>query len=249
MEISGLQVDNKQIESADISLCRSNEVQGLKEVLLELTAELKTSKQRKIADPGALCTAAFSLTNFLLAVVQLKLVPASFLQIVAPQALFYGGAVQFVYGLVCCFTDNMFGVMVYPSFGGFWIALGFLITMEGEKVYVFAGDEGNHALGFLLVGWLIYSIILWIATFTHHVAAVGAFTSLVVMLILYILADFGVIGSTIPGGIFGLSLSGFGWYVALATLVNHNAGCTVFPLGEFNRVPFLYKTGKLLRTR
>ncbi|EME28978.1 Ammonia transport outward protein 2 [Galdieria sulphuraria] len=239
-----------ETSAADIApYNKCNGVTDLREELLELIAELKANKQRKIADPSALCTAAFSLTNFLLAVVQLKLVPASFLQIVAPQALFYGGAVQFVYGLVCCFTNNMFGVMVYPSFGAFWIALGFLITMEGEKVYVFGGNEGNHALGFLLVGWLIYSIFLWIATFTHHVAAVGAFTSLVIMLILYILADFGVIHSTIPGGIFGLSLSGFGWYVALAVLVNDNCGCTVFPLGEFNRIPFLDRTGKMFRSR
>lgn len=86
------------------------------------------SLAERIADPGPLGLACFALTTFFLSVVNAGLLPATVKPVVLGLALFYGGIVQVLAGLVEYLKGNVFGATAFCSYGGFWLSFWYLST-------------------------------------------------------------------------------------------------------------------------
>jgi len=101
--------------------------------------------------------------------------------------LIFGGFAQLSAGLQEQKCGNNFGYTAFTSFGCFWISLcGILI---GNKYGFFVCSKTD--VGWYLVGWAMYSSILWIGSARVHMAMFITFTTLMIGFVLLILEHFG----------------------------------------------------------
>ena len=182
-----------------------------------------------IADPTPLAVSAFSLTNFLLAIVNAGWLAE--IGTVIPWALFYGGLAQFVAGIWEFRNNNTFGATLFCSFGAFWGAIGFFFFFT-PSLGVASTASQLPAVGFALVGWTIFSLYMWVASIKVNKTVFIIFALLVLTLILL---DIGFLGEApgliVAGGYTGILISLAGWYLAAAGVINHVFGRVLLPIG------------------
>src|SRR5947207_11720979 len=78
------------------------------------------------ADPAPLGLAAFALTTFILSGHNASFIPdIAWLGL----AFFYGGLVQLLPGMWEFRNRNVFGATAFSTYGGFWLPLGFFVTL------------------------------------------------------------------------------------------------------------------------
>ena len=181
-----------------------------------------------IANPAPLGLSAFALTTFVLSSFNAGFFPAKGAGIFIGLALFYGGLVQLVAGIQEFRTGNVFGATAFSSYGGFWLAIGF-VFWQG------LGVGSSAAVGFFLLGWTIFTALMFLATFRTDGALIAVFGFLTLtFLFLTIGALGGASGMTTLGGWLGIITAALAWYRALAVLL---AGSTsafklpIFPMG------------------
>lgn len=131
-------------------------------------------------------------------------------------------------------VGNTFGATALSSYGGFWISFAIILTPGGFAIgeaYT-DKDDFNHAIGFYLAGWFIFTTILLICTLRSTVAFFLLFFTLdLAFLFLTIghlqLVDAGVgkprttqVGCIKAGGVFGLLAAFLAWYNALAGIAD-----------------------------
>lgn len=75
----------------------------------------------KLADPGAWAVTAFATTSFMLGMYNAGLLHSSGLAIVFPVAFFFGGLIQIIVGILEVFRGNLFGTVVFGTYGPFWV--------------------------------------------------------------------------------------------------------------------------------
>jgi len=133
----------------------------------------------KLGNPAAVGLGGFAMTTFILQCHNLGWVgitPVLWL------GLFYGGAAQMIAGYFEFKVGNNFGFSAFVSYGAFWIALCFFIIMgsnpELVKAYPVLKLTGK-GLGFFLLVWTIYSIIMFIASMKHNTVLALLFLTLV----------------------------------------------------------------------
>lgn len=133
----------------------------------------------KLGNPAAVGLGGFAMTTFILQCHNLGWVgitPVLWL------GLFYGGAAQMIAGYFEFKVGNNFGFSAFVSYGAFWIALSLFIIMgsnpELVKAYPVLKLTGK-GLGFFLLVWTIYSIIMFIASMKHNTVLALLFLTLV----------------------------------------------------------------------
>ncbi len=133
----------------------------------------------KLGNPAAVGLGGFAMTTFILQCHNLGWVgitPVLWLGLV------YGGAAQMIAGYFEFRVGNNFGFSAFVSYGAFWIALCFFIIMgsnpELVKAYPVLKFSGK-GLGFFLLVWTIYSIIMFIASMRHNTVLALVFLTLV----------------------------------------------------------------------
>ena len=85
--------------------------------------------------------------------------------------LIFGGMAQLIAGMLEFRTGNNFGFCAFSGYGAFWISLCLYLLFGTNAVLdksypVLAFTEKD--LGFFLVMWTIYTLILFIASLKHH---------------------------------------------------------------------------------
>ena len=93
-------------------------------------------------------------------------------------AMFVGGLMQFIAGFQEFKCGNNFGYSAFCTYGAFWMALGLiwmLADLTGGMKHL--GITGND-IGFFLVGFTIYTAIMWIGSMRVHMAMFLTFTTL-----------------------------------------------------------------------
>ena len=133
----------------------------------------------KLGNPAAVGLGGFAMTTFILQCHNLGWVgitPVLWL------GLIYGGAAQMIAGYFEFKVGNNFGFSAFVSYGAFWIALCLFIIMgsnpELVKAYPVLKLTGK-GLGFFLLVWTIYSIIMFIASMKHNTVLALLFLTLV----------------------------------------------------------------------
>ena len=191
-----------------------------------------------VANPAPLGLSAFALTTFVLSSSN-----AGFLlpvgggaAIVVGLALFYGGLVQLIAGVQEFRAGNTFGATAFCSYGGFWMALGFvLLPPTGIAAALVATKTLPVALGVFLLGWTIFTVLMFIGTLRSNLALMGVFFFLsLTFLALTIGWLAGPSTAWIQiGGWLGIITALIAWYTALAGVLG--AGKAMFTLPTWPR--------------
>src|SRR4051794_19063659 len=124
-------------------------------------------------------------------------------------------------------VGNTFGATALSSYGGFWLSFAIILTPGGFEIGAAYKDKDdlNHAIGFYLAGWFIFTTILLLCTLRSTVAFFLLFFTLDLAFLFLtighlILVDNGMGTNTnIPnapwikaGGYFGLFSAFLAWY-------------------------------------
>ncbi len=177
-----------------------------------------------VANPGPLGLSAFALTTFLLSCTNAQLIPTvSGLAIVIGVALFYGGIAQLLAGMWEFRTGNTFGATAFTSYGAFWLAVGWSIQ---NKLIL-----SHTAFGFFLLGWAIFTGIMFLGTLRINMALMAVFALLFLTFLSLAIAELGAVSffGTI-GGWLGIATAIAGWYTALSGILGRT-GVFSLPVG------------------
>jgi uncharacterized protein len=131
-----------------------------------------------VADPAPLGLAAFALTTFILSGHNASFIPdISWLGL----AFFYGGLTQLLAGMWEFRNRNVFGATAFSTYGGFWMALGFFVTIVLVSKTAAAAVEGPsllNALAWFLLAFSIFNFYMLISSTKVTVAVFLVFLTL-----------------------------------------------------------------------
>jgi len=101
-------------------------------------------------------------------------------------ALIFGGLAQLIAGFQEFKCGNNFGYSAFVGYGAFWITFAVILICNALGVY-----ESTHAdIGFFLIGYTVYTFIMWIPAMRIHGAMALTFTLLLIGFILLDIAHF-----------------------------------------------------------
>jgi uncharacterized protein len=190
--------------------------------MAEVSAE-RARAAATTANPAPLGLSAFALTTFVLSSANAGLIPgADAAKMVIGLALFYGGIVQVLAGMWEFRSGNTFGAAAFSSYGGFWLALGY--SIQNNLV------PSKTALGFFLLGWTIFTALMFIGTLRSNWALIVVFGLLTITFLLLALGEFGL-GTGPLGGWFGIATALAAWYTAVAGVLAAGPAMFSLPVG------------------
>ncbi len=190
-----------------------------------------------VANPAPLGLSAFALTTFVLSSSNAGFLfskSAIATTIAVGLALFYGGIVQLVAGIQEFRQGNTFGATAFCSYGGFWMAFGFTLlplfsstvgtkVIVGQSLVALVGgsaSDATAAVGVFLLGWTIFTGLMFIATLRISGALIAVFG---LLFLTFLFLTIGWLGGSsafttwVPiGGWFGIATAIVAWYAALA---------------------------------
>jgi uncharacterized protein len=179
-----------------------------------------------IANPAPLGLSAFALTTFVISCSNAGFIfPAvgAGATAVVGAALFYGGLVQLVAGIQEFRAGNTFGATAFCSYGGFWLATGFiLLPITGIVTNLVAAKAFSQGVGVFFLGWTIFTGLMFIGTLRISGALVVVFGLLFLTFLCLTIGWLGGLGTSTfttwvgIGGWLGIITAIAAWYTALA---------------------------------
>jgi succinate-acetate transporter protein len=179
----------------------------------------------KLGNPAVVGLAGFGLTTMML---QFHNLGWAGVGPVVWLGLVFGGLAQMVAGLQEQKSGNNFGYTAFTSYGCFWIALALILI--GNKYDIFKTSTTD--LGWFLVAWTLYSVILWIGSLRISKALGACFTTLIIGFVLLDLAHFGYPSLTVAAGWDLLVCALLAWYVMAHIIFADLFGRDVLPVGK-----------------
>ncbi|MBU6418794.1 MAG: acetate uptake transporter [Proteobacteria bacterium] len=179
----------------------------------------------KLANPAPLGLFGFSLTTWLLCLVNAGFLPGTSVPLVLAMAIAFGGTAQFCAGLMEMAKGNSFGFVAFCSYGAFWWSFALFVEF-------FAKDVPAAAVGQYLLAWGAFTFAMWIGTFALNRALFLIFLALWITFALLGLANLlGMPSLGTLGGYGGLITALIAFYLAAAEIINEAHGHTVLPIG------------------
>ncbi|SFU53711.1 acetate uptake transporter [Alicyclobacillus macrosporangiidus] len=175
----------------------------------------------KIGDPGPLGLAGFGITTCILSLINAGVASGDGMPVVLGLALAYGGGAQLLAGMWEFRKGNTFGGTAFSSYGAFWIAFYFIVHAAPKA-----------GVGLFLFFFGVLTFYLWIGSFYLNRALFFVFLTLTITFFLLALHEFGVIGSSAPGGWVGELCGLLALYTSAAGVINSVAGHEVLPVGR-----------------
>jgi uncharacterized protein len=180
----------------------------------------------KLGNPAVVGLAGFGLTTLLL---QFHNVGWMGLGPVIWTGLIFGGAAQLLAGLQEMKCGNNFGFCAFTSYGAFWIAL--CLMFLGNRFELFKATHTD--IGWFMVGWTLFTVILWVGAMRIHGAMALTFTLLLVgFLLLDIELLFGVAWLKPVAGYELMACALAAWYMMARIILNELFGREVLPAGR-----------------
>ncbi len=190
-----------------------------------------------VANPAPLGLSAFALTTFVLSSINAGFIVPSVgvgTNIVVGLALFYGGLAQLLAGMWEFKAGNTFGATAFSSYGGFWLALGFVFVPGSGILDSFAKSPTalHPALGLFLLGWTIFTGLMFLGTLRLTMGLIALFGLLFLTFLALTIAELGGgVTFTVLGGWLGIITALVAWYNALAGVLAAHRGVFSLPLG------------------
>jgi hypothetical protein len=208
------------------------------------------------ADPAPLGLAAFALTTFILSGHNASFIPdIAWLGL----AFFYGGLVQLLAGMWEFRNRNVFGATAFSTYGGFWMALGFFVTLtlvSTTAAKAVAGTEIFNGLAWFLLAFAIFNTYMMFWSLRVSVAVFGVFLTLEITEILLVIGFFNIAHGKSEwmlhaGGWMGVVTAAVAWYTSAAGVVNGMSVRPVLPVGAplWDRLPFFSQLGSPMPRR
>jgi len=215
-----------------------------------------------VANPAPLGLSAFALTTFVLSASNAQFlftgIPPVTGAIALGLAAFYGGVVQLIAGIQEFRRNNTFAATAFCSYGGFWLAVAFSllplfaitsgsppVTKAGQNLVDLASagaaTDAAKGVGIFLLGWTIFTGLMFLGTLRSNLALMGVFFFL---FLTYLALTIGWLsGLPTPGsgsltwvnigGWLGIITALLAWYTALAAILE--SGPATFRLPTFPR--------------
>ena len=184
----------------------------------------------KMANPAPLGLVGFGLTTVILSLVNAGVLPPGGEQVVIPLAFAYGGLIQMIAGILEFRTGNTFGTVAFLSYGAFWWWFALLVLLGGHGILDLS--QAGSTIGVALIGWGVFTLYMWIATFRLSKALWWIFLTLwITFFLLGFGALFGKSEMHVAGGWLGLVCGLLAMYTSFALVTNATFGKTVIPVG------------------
>jgi len=158
-------------------------------------------------------------------------------------ALFYGGLMQLIAGLLEFRVGNNYHALMFCSYAGYWLSLGALYVTGsfGFQAPYTDGSVFLKTLGIFYLGWLIFTIAMLIASVRTNVFLIVMYFFLMVTFILWTAGYFLTRDSNgtplhQAGGAIGIFTSILLWILGFASLLKrgHNS---YFEIPVFSLAP------------
>jgi succinate-acetate transporter protein len=186
-----------------------------------------------LADPGAWAVTAFATTSFMLGMYNAHLINAAGAAIVIPVALFFGGLIQIVAGILEVMRGNVFGAVVFGTYGPFWVIYGVLLTVYATSI---PPTALGSALALFLAMFAVLTFYFFIASLRTDMVLVAVFALIFIGLVLLAIgAGASNTDLTKAGGWVTLVFAVLAWYHAAGDVIGHTFGRQVLPLGSLRR--------------
>lgn len=189
--------------------------------------------QHQFANPSPLGLCGFAMTTFVLSMINAQAMGIKVANVTVGLACFYGGFAQFCAGIWEGLVGNTFAFCALTSYGSFWLSWAAINLDAFGIASAYADtDQLAGAVGFFLIGWALFTFMLFLCT----VKSTVAFTSLFFMLFMtFVLLAAGEmtakVGITRAGGVFGVITSFIAFYDAFAGVATKlNSYLTVRPI-------------------
>ena len=182
------------------------------------------AEQVPLGNPAVVGLAGFGLTTLVL-----QFHNVGWMSSIGPVVwlgLIFGGLAQLIAGLQEQKTGNNFGYCAFTSYGAFWIALCFMLL--GNKFDIFKASTED--VGWFLVAWTLFTVILWIGSLRIHGAMAFTFTTLLIGFILLDLAHFGYPSLTVVAGYVLMVCAFSAWYMMAGIVLNGIYGRPLLPM-------------------
>ncbi|MGA9477747.1 MAG: acetate uptake transporter [Desulfobacterales bacterium] len=176
-------------------------------------------------NPGVVGLAGFGITTLLL---QFHNVGWCGVGPIVSLAFVFGGMAQLIAGYQEFKVGNNFGYSAFVSYGAFWIALGVIFLLNHHNVY----HSSTTDLGWFLVGWTVYTFIMWIPAMKIHGAMAITFTLLLIGFILLDLAHFGYPDLTKVAGYELMLCAASALYMMAHVIYAQVFGRNILPVGK-----------------
>ena len=142
--------------------------------------------------------------------------------------LIFGGLAQMMAGLQEMKTGNNFGYCAFTGYGAFWISL--VLMLLGNQFNIYPASTTD--IGWFLVGWTLFTAVLWVGSMRISSALAIVFTLLLIGFVLLDLAHFGYPEMTVVAG-YELMLTALSaWYVMAHIVFADVFGRDVLPVGK-----------------
>jgi len=142
--------------------------------------------------------------------------------------LVFGGLTQLIAGFQEKSMGNNFGYCAFTGYGAFWISLCLMLLGNHFGVFPVTGTD----VGWFLVAWTLFTVILWVASLRVHGAMAITFTLLLIGFILLDLGHFGFPALNVVAGYELMACALAAWYMMARILLNDLAGREVLPAGQ-----------------
>jgi succinate-acetate transporter protein len=187
-----------------------------------------TARPTGMADPGAWAVTAFATTSFMLGMYNTHLLAAGGAVIVVPVAFFFGGLIQIIVGILEVARGNVFGAVVFGTYGPFWVIYGAIINFYGKDIP--AADLGS-ALSLFLAMFAVLTFYFLIASLRTDAVLVAVFALIFAGLVLLSIgAGLPNVTVTKAGGWVTLAFAVLAWYHAAGDVIAGTFGRTVLPV-------------------
>jgi uncharacterized protein len=175
-----------------------------------------------------LALAGFAVTTFMLSMVNAKFVNAGVEPVVFGVALMFGGLAQFIAGIIQFRIGNVFGGVLFSSFGAFWMSLFAIVQWFLKDV---PAAQVGHALGLFLYAFGILAFVMLVASLRTNAVVVVALITLTVAIFMLGGGNYGAHTALIHwGGYLGLLTAAFAGYLACAEVCEASYGHGVLPV-------------------
>ncbi|MFB3917949.1 MAG: acetate uptake transporter [Terriglobales bacterium] len=187
-----------------------------------------------VANPAPLGLAGFGLTTVILSCINAGLLPLESTSVVVSLAFAFGGAAQFLAGILEFVNGNTFGTVAFTSYGMFWWWYALMSWTIGAG---WIKPPAPVAVATVLLLWGIFTLYMWIATFAANKGVWTVFLLLWLTFGFLAAGDFGWTAGRAIGGWLGIATGVAALYVSFAEVANGAYGREVIPLGR----PFVAK--------
>lgn len=188
------------------------------------------AEEIKQANPAPLGLVGFGFTTVMLSLINAGVLPKGGEQVVLPLAFAFGGLIQILAGLLEFKGGNTFGMVAFLSYGAFWWWFTFLVLLGGHGVLDLS--QAGSTIAVALLGWGVFTLYMWVATFKLNKALWWVFLTL---WITFFLLGFGALlgmgGLSVAGGWVGVLCGLIAVYTSFALVTNITFNRTVLPLG------------------